>query len=464
MVKVKQNRFWSFVLLGVVVVGLLTAVSACRTSDSTTDPLAAVPPTVPTTGTAVAPTTAALPTVAVSTVEEGAPAPDAATPMVTPLSTPYPAPETAVPVAAYPVPTDQAGSHNTFLPLIGGSGAETNTAVAAASPTPAPSPTPVPTVDFAAVRADLEAQGQQLAYAKIGFHVAVGGNTEGLEEWMRQLDAAGVPFFLKSVDNAEPIYVAQELMRQSGVPHTLVYRKVAGGNHVSVPNYDLPPEEAAQQHWQLHTEAFPPELDPSLVWMETMNEVDKNRSEWLAQFALTTAELALRDGRKWAAFGWASGEPEPSDWESPTMLAFLRLAGDHPEQLAIAVHEYSYSLDEIGDGYPYKIGRFLEIFRIADKYGIPRPTILITEWGWTYDEVPEPPQAMIDIDWAARLYAPYPQVKGAAIWYLGPTHNDLADLAQRLIQPVLTYSLTHYFAIPRPPDMAGLDPNQFPPP
>jgi len=441
---------------------LLTAVSACRTGASTPDPIAAVPTISAPTATAVSPIAADLPTAEISTT-----APEASTAaypaMPTLEPTAYPAPATAVPAAspttdAYPAP---GGNQETYLPVIGKGEQATSTAQ---PPTAAPSPTSVPTVDFAAVKADLQAQGQDLAYAKIGFHVSVGGNTEGLDEWMRQLDAAGVPFFLKSADNAEPIYVAQELMRQSGVPHTLVYRKVAGGNHVSVPNYDLPPEEAARQHWQLHTEAFPPELDPSLVWMETMNEVDKNRSEWLAQFALTTAQLALQDGRKWAAFGWSSGEPEPEDWESPAMLEFLRLAGEHPEQLAIAVHEYSYDVNDIGDGYPYKIGRFLEIFRVADKYGIPRPTILITEWGWTYEEVPEPAQALIDIDWAARLYAPYPQVKGAAIWYLGPTHTNLADLTQRLIQPVLNYSLTHYFAVPQPPDKAALDPKQFPPP
>ena len=429
----------------------LTAVCACRSADPTP------PPIVLPTSTAVALVTAP------EMTPTAYPAAETAVP-----ATGYPAtgdPATMPPVTAssatgYPAPTDPSGSQNTYLPFVGG-----NEVAETPTPLPTPPPTPIPTIDFAAVKADLQSQGQDLAYTKIGFHVGVGGNMDGLDEWMRQLDAAGVPFFLKSVDNAQPIYIAQEMMRQSGVPHTLVYRKVAGGNHVSVPNYDMPAEEAARQHWQLHTEAFPPELDPSLVWMETMNEVDKNRSEWLAQFALTTAQLALQDGRKWAAFGWSSGEPEPAHWESPIMLEFLRLVGEHPDQLAIAVHEYSYNLDDIGDGYPYKIGRFLEIFRIADKYGIPRPTILITEWGWTYSNVPEPTQAIADIDWAARLYAPYPQVKGAAIWYLGSgdTFSDIANETQRLITPVRIHALTHYFAIPQPPAQAALDPELYRP-
>lgn len=385
--------------------------------------------------------------------------------------------ETAVPPAAYPVPdpTERAtavaaipypapGDAALYLPLIGSDGpAAISTPVP--SPTTSPTPTPIPTVDFAAVRADLQAQGQDLAFVKIGFHVSLGGNMEGLDEWMRQLDAAGVPFFLKTADNAQPVYIAQEMMRQSGVPHTLVYRRVSGDYHYSLPNYDLPPDVAAQQHWQKHVEAFPPELDPSLVWMETMNEVDKERHEWLAQFALATAQMALRDGYKWAAFGWSSGEPEPEHWQTPTMLQLLRLMGEHPDQLAIALHEYSYVVADIADAYPYKVGRFLELFRIADAYGIPRPTVLITEWGWTYRHVPEPGLAMQHIDWASRLYAPYPEVKGAAIWHLGggDTFAEIAEEAQQLIAPLRILSLTHYYVVPRPPEQASVDPEQYRP-
>ena len=47
------------------------------------------------------------------------------------------------------------------------------------------------------------------------------------------------------------------------------------GLQYEVPNYDLPPTQAAQEHWLLHKAAFPPELDPSSLWIETVNEVDK---------------------------------------------------------------------------------------------------------------------------------------------------------------------------------------------
>lgn len=269
---------------------------------------------------------------------------------------------------------------------------------------------------------------------------------------MRRLDEAGVPFFLKSVDYAGPLYEAQGLVQSSGVPHTLVFRSTDG-----VPNYDLPPEEAARVHWEQHRTLFPPELDPSLVWLETVNEIDKNRSEWLALFSLATAQMTLDAGFRWAAFGWSTGEPEPEDWQSPAMLDFLRLAGEHPDRLAVAVHEYSLTLADIAAQYPFRVGRFLRLFQVCDQHGIPRPTILITEWGWVYNNVPSVNEAMRDIAWTSALYAPFPEVKGAAIWYLGGGYGGIADRAQRLIAPVMEYSLTSYFVVPLAPARASLD-------
>ena len=337
------------------------------------------------------------------------------------------------------------------------------TATSAAAVLPNMSPTPINVVDFDAVAADLASRGEVLVYNKIGFHVTFLEDRDQLDGWMQRLDAEGVPFFLKSVDNAEPLYKAQELMKASGVPHTLVYRSTK----YDVPDYTLDPVQAAEAYWELEKAIWPPELDPSLVWLETMNELDKTRAEWLAQFALRTAQLALRDGYKWAAFGWASGEPEPSDWESPAMLELLRLIADNPDRLAIALHEYSYTADDIADDYPHKVGRFLDLFRVADAHGIARPTVLITEWGWSYDHIPPEPLAMEDVTWAARLYAAYPQVKGAAIWNLGKLEDTLLPLngqMRELIDNMLALSLDTTFSAPAPPAQMPLDPALFPPP
>ena len=406
--------------------------------------------------------------------------PKPATPAAESQATAYPPPESPTPAEPFvdtmePATGDPLTPVAIYFPVIG---LELTPAITASPTTPpteaaaiaapetlpaTPTPSSVEPIDFDAAREELARQSRDLVYNKIGFHVTFLEDREELDTYMTQLDSHGVPFFLKSVDNAEPLFKAQELMKAGGVDHTLVYRSTA----FDVPNYDQPPEEAAELEWESEKALWPPELDPSVVWLETVNEPDKTRAEWLARFSLRKAQLALRDGYRYAAFSWASGEPEPSDWESPAMLELLRLIGDNPDRLAIALHEYSYLAEDIGHEYPYKVGRFLDLFRIADENGIPRPTVLITEWGWTYNNIPPIPEAMADIDWAARLYGAYPQVKGAAIWNLGKIDTEflnLNDQVRTLIEPLTAYSLTNYFSAPQSPDQTTLDPGQFPPP
>ncbi len=338
------------------------------------------------------------------------------------------------------------------LPFVMRYGRVTPTPVAV-TPSPTPTPTPTP-VDFAAVRQRLQAEGRDLAHVKVGFHVGPGGNARGLEDYLRALADVGAPGVIKSVDDYG---VIAEALRASP-DHVTIFR-LTGGDF-ELPDYDLPPRQSAEEHWARVTEALPAEFDQR-TWLEVMNEPDKARADWLGRFAHRTAELALRDGYRFAAFGWSSGEPESEDWETPGMLAFLRLASQHPEQLAVALHEYSYKLDDIAFKYPWHVGRFQTLFRICDARGIARPTVLITEWGWTYQRVPKVDQAMRDIAWASQLYAAYPEVKGVAIWYLGGGYGGIADLAQRLILPLRYYVWSEYFVIE--PGQRPTDPAQFGP-
>lgn len=475
--KCQPRRVSALVLLfgALALVGCLEQSAVAPTSSAPPPPAPTTTGTEPSSPAAYPPPAAAYPEPSADSGDDPAAYPAPATPEVS-----GPPPTVAATAAGLPGP---AATEAVYFPMIGEGPAAAPATVAQPTPTsttptaptatlaPLPTeaaviaaqPTPIDVVDFATVAGELAAQGQQLAYNKIGFHVTFLEDSEELDPYMRRLNAEGVPFFLKSVDNAEPLFKAQELMKAGGAPHTLVYRST----RYDVPDYDMDPVLAAETYWELEKAIWPPELDPSLVWFETMNELDKNRSEWLARFALRTAELALRDGYKWAGFGWASGEPEPSDWESPAMLALLRLIGENPDQLAIALHEYSYVAADIGHEYPHKVGRFLDLFAVADKHGIPRPTVLITEWGWTYNNIPAEPDAMEDIAWAARLYGAYPQVLGAAVWNLGKLDDTFFPLnaqVQGLIDNMTALSLDTYFTAPLPPEHAPLDPAQFPPP
>jgi hypothetical protein len=306
-------------------------------------------------------------------------------------------------------------------------------------PPPTPTPTPTP-VDFAAVRQELHAQGKELATVKFGFHLGPGGNARGLEVYLRALADVGVPGVVKSVGDYG---VCAQALRDSP-DHVTIFRMTGGD--LELPNYDLPPQQAADEHWARIKAALPPEFDKR-TWLEVMNEPDKNRADWLGRFAYRIAELALAEGYRFAAFGWSSGEPEPEHWQTPGMLAFLRLASQHPDQIAVALHEYSYDVDNIANQYPSLVGRFQTLFQICDAQGIPRPTVLITEWGWEHTDVPPVGQAMKDIAWASKLYAAYPEVRGVAIWYLGGGYEGIANEAQQLIVPLRYYVWGTYFVI-----------------
>jgi hypothetical protein len=51
-----------------------------------------------------------------------------------------------------------------------------------------------------------------MAYLKFGFHLGPGGNAQGYNTFINALDAASIPFFVKSAD-AMPFY-AQELAQK----------------------------------------------------------------------------------------------------------------------------------------------------------------------------------------------------------------------------------------------------------
>lgn len=369
--------------------------------------------------------------------------PPVTTPVVTPVDS------VSEPVKPDPIPTKP--------------GTATAEDPGASSPKPAlgrlPPPTPVAAgqpVDFRAAAAEARANGLELVCNKVGFHVGPGGNARGLGDWMRKLNDAGVPFFLKSTDAAGPLFEGQQLMVANeaagrNVPHTLVFRFTDAKYEALFYDTTLSAEEAGRRNWDMCRGDFPRELDRRHVWFETLNEPgrfgadDRLQIDRLGRFSLTVAQLAVAQGYRYAAFSFSTGVPEPEDWEHPSMLEFLRFAGRHPDQVAVALHEYSLVRESLSRLYPDLLGRFQYLFEVCDRHGIPRPTILITEWGWTHNDVPDAKTALRHIKWAAWLYAAYPQVKGAAIWYLGPQFEGIANKAQTLIAPLADFSVSHYF-------------------
>ncbi len=315
------------------------------------------------------------------------------------------------------------------------------------------------------------------AFNKIGFHTSVGGNPTGISDYLKKLDAAGVPFFIKAADAMTGIFEAQEIMRQSNVPHTAVYRRSVRFPGISdydpdLADYNLEPEAAAEKHWKLHKAHFPTDLDPKLTWVETINEPRQQVewADWLGKVAVHMGQMAIADGFKFAAFGYATGNPDDGAWETDGMLAYLELCQQHPDQLGVALHEYSLKLDNIWFMRGHLIGRFEELFRTCDRHKIKRPKVLITEWGWTHNRVPAPEIAMKHIREVAEYYAQFPELLGAAIWYLGGGFGGIANFAQKLIKPVTEFSIQTTFDIPDPdtpvslPVRPPMTPEPAPPP
>lgn len=316
----------------------------------------------------------------------------------------------------------------------------------------------------------------------VGFHTGAGGNQTGLGDFLNSLNTAGIPFTQMSADSF-PFEAQQIMLANPQIPHTVIFRRSVGhegtvppSGNPDIPEYGRSPAEAAARHWGWHWAHRPSEMHPN-SWLMITNEPGSrlefdNEEEqlavplfgvrqrytrinpdngaliygvtnydWLAQYELAVAQLALTQGQRYAAFGWAGGNPEPGDWEHSATLALLRLCAQHPDRLAIAVHEYSWKTDDIWNQNGRLVGRFIDIYRACKKFSIPYPTILIKEWGWTYEHVPQPDQAMQHILSVGAYYAQFPEIRGAAIWYLGPGFGGIANQAQQLIAPLTTLTL-----------------------
>ncbi len=211
-------------------------------------------------------------------------------------------------------------------------------------------------------------------------------------------------------------------------------------------------EEAAQKHWESFQERWPQELDPSLIYGETLNELRKEVewADWIGQFCFHTGLLALQSGFKWCGPGYSTGTPDEGAWETTGMLQFLDLCQQHPDRLAVSLHEYSLSTKEIMNGDGNLIGRFRQLVDACEKHKIQTPDTFITEWGWTERKIPKVAQALQDILEVGQLYAQYPALKGAAIWALEGGWGSLDRQTSRLMEPLKQLLIDTRFPDPLP--------------
>ena len=274
----------------------------------------------------------------------------------------------------------------------------------------------------------------------IGFLSSVGGDRRGLgEDYVHKLEAAGRPAITFTNNDMGGIDDAlAHLQNGSTNKHLCAFRVVGTGEEFAVPDYALLPQEAAVEYMARVQPLLPQKVNDNKqhIWVLLGNELDKNKADWIGEWAYESALLWNAEGYKVGMVGWASGTPEPEAWKTAGWVKFLRHSAAKPTKAAVNLHEYSYRVNDILFNYPNHIGRFQYLFKACDELGIPRVPVLIGEWGWEERQVPGEDQGRHDIRNVANLYSQFPQILGAGLWYLGQGYGGIASQAQRLIKGV----------------------------
>jgi len=281
-----------------------------------------------------------------------------------------------------------------------------------------------------------------MAFLKVnGFHTGVTGKPDGIGDFLRAVDAAGVPFFAYCASGTTSLIDAQEIMRSSDVSHNAVFRRVRfphnqGG--YDVPDYNLEPREAAILQWESHRDRWPSDLDPNLIYGETVNELRKEVewADWIGEFCYETAVLALNEGWKWIGPGYSTGTPDEGSWDTPGMQKFLRIASENRGRIGVALHEYSLDQDDITYNLGFHVGRFRFMNESCLRHGFKPPNVFFTEWGWGERNIPSAEEAIKQIIDIGALYAQYSNVKGAAIWALDGGWGTLHEQTHKLMKPL----------------------------
>jgi len=293
-------------------------------------------------------------------------------------------------------------------------------------------------------------------YNKVFFH----GIGTGIGQMANALTTRGIPMTVKSVANGGWAASVAQMRKDSGVRHNIIYRDPEPGSHPNDhPNYDLPPDHAAEDHWNLVKSVLPPEVieHKDVIWIEPVNEIDTEVwGDWLGRFCFEMGKLAIRDGYKVLLSGFNAGQPEENQW-SLNFRDFLSLCADNPDSVGVSLHEGKLGVPmDTHPSHPlinpWLIGRWQFLHDWCDAMSIARPTIFISEWSWSYNDMPSEEIARRDIAWVSESVAAHPNIRGVLLWNLD-VHPNWGDLPGKLVKlmPWLTQFTidTRYYDVPQ---------------
>lgn len=325
----------------------------------------------------------------------------------------------------------------------------------------------------------------------LGFHGGSGGgNLNGWGIWWRKLNNAGFPVNAIMADTAGPLDEIENANLNSD--NVLVYRislrKDTNGDGIldfdpNTPNYKANPEnEAERMIFTKRNMFWPQELDKSKVWLKDTNEIrtkigsiedafwnNLSPGEWWGRYALHAAQFTVQRNEKIILLSPSSGDHTRDFWDQPSMVQFLAFAAENPDHVAVGLHEYSYTKANIlhpfigiqdylnSEPEDRKIGRFELLFEVCDSYGTGWPKLYFCEWGWEYENIPDIPRALSDLDTVTQyVYGPYYNyILGFGTWYLGPGYKDIANQVNGLLLPSADKTLNKVFTVEERTPLGG---------
>lgn len=296
---------------------------------------------------------------------------------------------------------------------------------------------------------------------KVFFH----GVGTGIGDMVREMTANNIPVTVKAISNGGFAREVVDIAIQSGVKHNVIYRDPnPNGAPNDHPDWSLTPKEAAIKDWGRAMSVMPSELRDfkDHWWYERNNEMDTStKGEWIGKYCYETGLLALRDGVKILMAGFNAGQPDIEEWEL-YFSDYLRLCSEHPDRIGVSIHEAKLGADISMTTppwderlYPWLICRWEFLNEAADNLGLNRPTIFVSEYAWSYNDLPSSDIVMRDIAWVSEKVSHHDNIKGVCMWNLdhNPNWGVLPDKLAAMIPKVAQFTLdTVYTDNPPPSD------------
>lgn len=176
----------------------------------------------------------------------------------------------------------------------------------------------------------------------------------------------------------------------------------------------------------------------------------------LASWTCAVMDAADADGSTVAVLGFGTGHPAPGDWRGPLLPVLRKLAGSRHYLL---VHEYFVQTGATGN---WLIGCFREALKACDLERLPRPHVIVGEFGFDLPawKVQQRMTGLVDESYADALvhawntvYAPE-GVKAACIFAWGKGDRwadyDVSD-AGAFLTALKAAQLKEPTPLPEPP-------------